>query len=98
MNSKPYAIGVLGGMGTYATIHLFRQYAEMFPAEKEWDRPRIIIDNRCTMPSRVRAALYGENRERLIRDGGKLQVPCLFIDGKPLYESDDIVAWLRANP
>ena len=66
MNSKPYAIGVLGGMGTYATIHLFRQYAEVFPAEKEWDRPRIIIDNRCTMPSRVRAALYGENREQLI--------------------------------
>ena len=68
MNSKPYAIGVLGGMGTYATIHLFRQYAEVFPAEKEWDRPRIIIDNRCTMPSRVRAALYGENREQLIRE------------------------------
>ena len=39
-----------------------------------------------------------EDRERLIRDGGKLQVPCLFIDGKPLYESDVIVAWLRANP
>lgn len=39
-----------------------------------------------------------EDRERLICDGGKLQVPCLFIDGIPLYESDDIVAWLRANP
>ena len=38
-----------------------------------------------------------EDRERLVRDGGKLQVPCLFIDGRPLYESDDIVAWLRAN-
>lgn len=39
-----------------------------------------------------------EDKERLIRDGGKLQVPCLFIDGEPLYESDDIVAWLRENP
>ena len=39
-----------------------------------------------------------EDRERLIREGGKLQVPCLFIDGKPLYESDDILEWLRANP
>ena len=38
-----------------------------------------------------------EDRERLIRDGGKLQVPCLFIDGKPLYESDDIIAWLKEN-
>lgn len=65
MNREEYIIGVLGGMGTYATIHLFRQYAEIFSAEKEWDRPRIIIDNRCNMPSRVRAALYGEKREKL---------------------------------
>ena len=61
-----FVIGVLGGMGTYATIHLFKQYAQIFPAEKEWDRPRILIDNRCTMPSRVRAFLYNENVEDLI--------------------------------
>ena len=29
--------------------------------------------------------------------GGKRQVPRLFIDGKPLYESDDIIARLRGN-
>ena len=52
MKKDDFVIGVLGGMGTYATIHLFREYADLFPAEKEWDRPRIIIDNRCTMPSR----------------------------------------------
>ncbi len=61
-----FTIGVLGGMGTYATIYLFKKYAEVFPAIKEWDRPRIIIDNRCTMPSRVRAFLYGEEKDRLI--------------------------------
>lgn len=33
----------------------------------------------------------------LVTVGGKRQVPCLFIDGQPLYESDDIIAWLRAN-
>ena len=66
MDSKSCTIGVLGGMGTYATIHLFRQYAAVFPAEKEWERPRIIIDNRCTMPSRVKAALHGENRQQLV--------------------------------
>ncbi len=38
------------------------------------------------------------DRMELISVGGKQQVPCLFIDGKPMYESDDIVAWLRANP
>ncbi len=31
----------------------------------------------------------------LIDVGGKRQVPCLFIDGVPLYESADIVEWLR---
>ncbi len=64
--NKNIVIGVLGGMGTYATIHLFQQYAHIFQAEKEWERPRIVIDNRCTMPSRVRAFLYNENVNMLI--------------------------------
>ncbi|SHM13170.1 aspartate/glutamate racemase family protein [Ruminococcus flavefaciens] len=64
--SDNLVIGVLGGMGTYATIHLFEQYAEVFKAEKEWERPRIVIDNRCTMPSRVRAFLYKENVDQLV--------------------------------
>lgn len=33
----------------------------------------------------------------LIEVGGKRQVPCLFIDGEPLYESNDIIDYLRAN-
>ena len=35
--------------------------------------------------------------ERLVEIGGKAQVPCLIIDGKALYESDDIIAYLAAN-
>lgn len=35
--------------------------------------------------------------ETLIAIGGKRQVPCLLIDGKPLYESGDIIEWLRDN-
>ena len=38
------------------------------------------------------------DRLELIRVGGKQQVPCLFIDGSPMYESDDIVSWLKENP
>lgn len=38
-----------------------------------------------------------KNQEELLSIGGKTQVPCLFIDGKPLYESDDIIAWLTDN-
>lgn len=63
-----FTIGVLGGMGTYATINLFNEYANVFKAEKEWDRPRIIIDNRCTMPSRVRAYLYHEKVDELVNE------------------------------
>lgn len=37
------------------------------------------------------------NREELVKIGGKGQVPCLVIDGKALYESDDIIEWLKKN-
>ncbi len=59
-------IGVLGGMGSYATLHFFQELLDAFPAEKEWDRPRILIDNRCTMPSRVLAILDGTKRSQLV--------------------------------
>lgn len=35
--------------------------------------------------------------KKLIEVGGKRQVPCLFIDGEPLYESDEIINWLKSN-
>ena len=62
---KPFIVGVLG-VATNATVNFFEQWAKVFPAEKEWDRPRIIIDNNCTMPSRVRALLYNENGDLLV--------------------------------
>lgn len=36
-------------------------------------------------------------RDQLKRVGGKVQVPCLFIDGTPLYESDDIITYLSTH-
>ena len=33
----------------------------------------------------------------LIEKGGKRQVPCLYHDGEYLYESDDIIAFLKEN-
>jgi glutathione S-transferase len=35
------------------------------------------------------------NRDTLIKVGGSHQVPCLFIDGVPMYESNDIIEFLR---
>ncbi|MEW5894651.1 MAG: glutaredoxin [Candidatus Omnitrophota bacterium] len=37
---------------------------------------------------------HPEFEKELITIGGKPQVPCLMIDGEPLYESDDIIQWL----
>ncbi|MCI5674837.1 MAG: glutaredoxin [Firmicutes bacterium] len=38
-----------------------------------------------------------ENLDKLIEVGGMNQVPCLFIDGKAIYESDDIIQFLKDN-
>ena len=35
--------------------------------------------------------------DELIGIGGKRQVPCLVIDGKALYESNDIIAYMKAH-
>lgn len=34
-------------------------------------------------------------RQELVSLAGKGQVPCLFIEGKPLFESNDIIAYLH---
>jgi aspartate racemase len=61
-----FVVGILGGMGSYSTLHFFEQLLDAFPAEKEWERPRIIVDNNCVLPSRVRAILYDEGRADLV--------------------------------
>jgi len=38
-----------------------------------------------------------EAEAELIEVGGKRQVPCLFINGKPLYESNDIINLFKFN-
>jgi len=38
-----------------------------------------------------------ENHDELLSIGKKDQVPMLSIDGKPLYESDDIIDYLKEN-
>lgn len=36
-------------------------------------------------------------RDTLFERTGRTTVPCLFIDDEPLFESQDIIAWLRAH-
>jgi len=51
--------------------------------------------NNITLP--LKDISNESNRQELIQVGGKQQIPCLIIDGKAMYESDDIIAWLKAN-
>lgn len=44
-------LGIIGGMGSYATLSFYKKVLDGFSAEKEWERPRIIIDNYYTLPS-----------------------------------------------
>ena len=36
-----------------------------------------------------------KNKEYLASHGGKNQVPCLFMGDKPMYESSDIISYLK---
>lgn len=38
-----------------------------------------------------------KNRKELLSVGGKQQVPCIVIDGTPMYESNDIIAWINKH-
>ena len=52
------------------------------------------IENKITR----RLTGYGsEWRADLRNRTGSTQVPCLFIDGEPMFESLDIIDWLRKN-
>lgn len=42
-------------------------------------------------------SINNEFEKELIMIGGKRQVPCLVIDGMAMYESDDIIQWLREH-
>jgi glutaredoxin len=38
-----------------------------------------------------------EHLNKLVSDTGKRTVPCLYIDGNPMFESSDIMDWLEKN-
>ena len=42
-----------------------------------------------------RNILEGTHRDDLVALGGKAQVPCLVVDGQPMYESMDIIHFLN---
>ena len=53
-------VGILGGMGPFATLDFFKLIVQYTPAQKDWEHLRILIDNNVKIPSRTRAVLYNE--------------------------------------
>jgi glutaredoxin len=38
-----------------------------------------------------------EHRDFHLKQTGRTTVPCMYIDGKPMFESNDISNWLEKN-
>lgn len=53
-------LGVIAGMGPFASTYFIRRILELTPAPKEWDHIRMHVDYNITIPSRTRCLLYGE--------------------------------------
>jgi aspartate racemase len=54
---KQRVIGVLGGLGPWATLDLFEKMLRLTPASRDQDHLRIIIDNNPKIPDRSPAIL-----------------------------------------
>ncbi len=50
-------IGILGGVGPFATADLFQKLVKASPAKKDQEHPHTIIDNACQIPDRTAALL-----------------------------------------
>jgi aspartate racemase len=53
-------VGILGGMGPYASSSFLQEILNKTPANRDSDHLRIILDSNPHIPSRTRAVLYGE--------------------------------------
>lgn len=53
-------IGVLGGMGPYATFSFCQSILTYTNAKKDWEHIHLVIDNNTKIPSRTRCYLYNE--------------------------------------
>ena len=79
-------VGILGGMGPEATVHMFDLMVKMTAAQKDQEHIHIIIDNNPNIPDRSRHITHGEtsplpllleSAERLERAGADFIImPC----------------------
>ena len=53
-------VGILGGMGPYATVAFMDKLLRLTPALRDSDHIRIVVDSHPHIPSRTRHMLHGE--------------------------------------
>lgn len=70
-------LGIVGGMGPWATGYLFNKIISLTDAKSDQDHIRIIIDNNTNIPDRTKAILYnGENPVHEIVDSIRMLERC----------------------
>lgn len=57
-------IGIIGGMGPWASVLMMRRILERFPVACEQDYPRIVLDSNAGIPDRT-AAIMGRGPDPL---------------------------------
>jgi len=82
----PVVVGILGGLGPWATLDLYRRILELTPAREDQDHLHVIIDSNPHVPDRT-AAILGEGESpmpalaaglRRLADAGAgfIAIPC----------------------
>lgn len=66
-------IGIIGGMGPLATVHLFERIVLRTKAEKDQDHIRVLVDSNTNIPDRTKAILgNGESPVKELVNSAKI--------------------------
>ena len=90
-------IGILGGMGPYATNFFLKRILDLTPVELDKDHFHTIIDNNVKIPSRTRAVKYNEKSPvndivRSINNLGKIGCNFVMLPCNSVHYFYDIVS------
>ncbi len=68
-NTRGRTVGILGGMGVYATLDFLTQVFNFTPSRETFGNLKIIIDNAISIPNIIRAVLFKgpEQKRGIIR-------------------------------
>ena len=82
--ARDKTVGILGGMGVYATLDFLTQVFNFTPDRETFGNLKIIIDNEISIPNSIRAALFkGADQKagiiksiKIWKNSGQHLLPC----------------------